>query len=113
MSFDPYRVSLLSVAGLLALSLAGNIVTYAPEPDVSPVAHQCLTERRTYCAPDMSECHTERDFYWLAAEAGPCPAIVDTIPRDVPPAPVFKCMDGAGIWYSWGPCDKEPDPVDA
>jgi len=113
MSFDPYRASLLSVACLLTLSLVSDIATYAPEPDVSPVGRQCLTERRTYCAPDMTSCHTERDFYWLAAEAGACPVIVDTIPRDVPPTPVFKCMDDAGVWYSWAPCDEEPDPVNA
>ncbi len=122
MSFDTIRISALSAAGLLFLAGASRIATSAPGLDVSPVARQCLTERRTYCAPNMSECHTERDFYWLAPDckecneaikAGTCPAIVDTIPYDIPPTPVFKCTDDAGIWYSWSPCDEEPDPIDA
>lgn len=94
------RIAVLS-AGLLAFSGAIRIFT----------GHQCLTERRVYCSPDMSECHTERDFYWFAARAGECPDIVDTIPRDIPPTPVFKCEDDAGEWYSWAPCDQEPDPI--
>lgn len=110
---DPFRVSVLVAAGLLLLSGASRIFTAAPELDVRPVGRQCLTERRIYCAPNMSECHIGRDFYWLAARAGECPAVVDTIPRDIPPTPVFKCTDDAGIWYSWAPCDQEPDPIDA
>lgn len=111
------HIAVLSSFGLLALSGASRILTAAPDLDLRPVARQCLTERRVYCAPDMIECHTERDFYWIpAVEKGitiDCPAIVDTIPRDIPPTPVFKCTDDAGEWYSWAPCDQEPDPVDA
>jgi hypothetical protein len=107
------RASVLSASGLLFLAGASRIVTSTPGLDISPVGRQCITERRVYCAPDMTSCHTERDFYWLAAEAGACPAVVDTISHDVPPTPVFKCTDDAGIWYSWAPCDEEPDPIDA
>lgn len=68
----------LALACLLALVCSWPVL--APEPQApdtfAPVAFQCWTGPRVYCAPDMSACWSERDFYW-----------------------------------SWSPCDLEPDPV--
>lgn len=112
---NPVRVAVLASLGLLALAGASRVYTTAPELDTRPVGRQCLTERRTYCAPDLSECHTERDHYWIPTSSAEvsCPTVRDTIPRDIPPTPVYRCLNDAGVWYSWAPCDQEPDPIDA
>lgn len=96
------------------LSVAALTLALCPlacsQPDVSPIGFSCPTERRLYCDPDMTMCHSERDVFWSTE---PCTRPADANLPNLAPRPVFRCEDSThGVWYSWAPCDQEPDPIE-